>query len=353
MPAVLTLILGIFLLNDAGFSKKKSTHKRESGQVDGGSAQKSAVSAFISLQLTDDAEYTSEKILSFIQLLQDEESKTIHRHTGIHSLTSRIESYCRQMVMHNNPNSFNEVLFMSCFEETVKASFPERLEQIVQYLRNLLQYRSFLEFQSNSGNYKNKKEQEDALWQKRQELFGFDAVEELYAGERYIKNMEQKIAKSSSGRKSLDEKIRSFEEEIANIKASRPNPQEGETDEFIQFGEIFLSSPEVQSSLRSMSADQRNRKMREIRRSAGIPEERLNQLEEWDRNSFSLWEKGQQYLKEAGALKEKSDLSQEEYSQELKKLKESYFGKETADEIEEEEKRGISRFSQKPEFMLQ
>ena len=53
------------------------------------------------------------------------------------------------------------------------------------------------------------------------------------------------------------------------------------------------------------------------------------------------------------ALQEKTELNPDEYSLELKKLKESYFGKELAEEIEEEEKKEINRFTVAQEFLLQ
>ena len=354
LPAVLVLVSAVFILNDESCSKKKKKHKKDYNPAAqySESDKKNTVSAFISLQLTDDETYTPEQVLNFILTLQEEESRTIHRHTGIHSATSRIEGYCRQMVARNNPNTFNEVLFMSCFEEMVKIAFPDRLEQIMLYFRNLIQYRTFLESESSVGSSKNQKERDEALWRKRHELFGVDAAEELYASEKYLKNLEQKISANTSSKKSMDEKIRFLQDEIANIRALQ-NQQETVGEEFIQFGEIFLSSPEVQAGLRAMSPENRYKTLRAVRQSSGVPESRLDQLEEWDRSRASLWEKGQQYLKEVSSLKEKSDLSAEEYSQEVKKLKESYFGKETADEIEEEEKRGISRFTQKPEFLLQ
>lgn len=354
LPAVLVLIFSVFILNDSGCSKRKKSKKDNHKNIQiSDEVKKNSASAFISMQLTDDETYTPEQIINFIRILQEEESRTIHTHSGIHSAASRIEGYCRQMVSRNNPNIFNDALFMSCFEEIVKTAFPDRLEQITLYFRNLLQYRIFLESELNAGDSKSKKEQEEILWKKRKELFGIDAAEELYASDRYMKNLEQKISANTAGKKSLNEKIRFLQDEIANIKALQQNQSESSGEEFIQFGEIFLSSPEVQAGLRSMSPESRYKSLKEIRRAAGVPEIRLNQLEDWDRSRESVWEKGQQYLKEAGALKEKPDLSPEEYSQELKKLQESHFGKEMADEIADEEKRGVNRFSQKPDFLLQ
>ena len=66
-----------------------------------------------------------------------------------------------------------------------------------------------------------------------------------------------------------------------------------------------------------------------------------------------MWEKGKQYNKEISSLKSRPEISKEEFLEESKKLKESFFGKELAEEIEEEEKKGIDRFAAKPEFFLQ
>lgn len=353
MPAVLVLILSVFILNDDSSSKKKKKHKKKISQTEEyiEPTPKNTDSSFLNLPLTDNETYPPEGIQNFILLLKEEESRTINTHTGIHSLTSRVEQYCRNMVSSQGSQSANDSLMRNCFEEIVKATFPEKLEQITIYLQNLIQYRMVLESESNLTD--SKANREAALWRKRYELFGYDAAEELYASDRFLKKVEQRITENTSSKKSLDEKIRFLEEEIANVKSLQQNQQDTASEEFIQFGEYFLSSPEVQASLNSMSLKNRNQKLRAIRISVGIPESRLNALEDWDRSRLEEWEKGKRYNKELTTLKSKPDLSKEEYLQKLKQLKESFFGKELAEEIEEEEKKGIDRFAIKPEFFLQ
>jgi len=353
LPAVLVLILSVFILNDDSSSKKKKKHKKKISQTEEyiDSGPKNTDPSFLNLPLTDNETFPLEMIQNFIQLLKEEESKTIHTHTGIHSFTSRVEQYCRQRVLKQSNESLNESLMKSCFEEIVKATFPERLEQITIYLKNLIQYRMVLESESNLTNTKTNRE--DALWRKRYELFGYDAAEELYASDRFLKKVEERITENTSSKKSLDEKIRFLEEEIANMKSLQQNQQYTGSEEFIQFGEYFLSSPKVQESLISMPPKKRNQQLRAIRIATGIPENRLNQLEQWDRSRIEMWEKGKQYNKEISSLKSRPEISKEEFLEESKKLKESFFGKELAEEIEEEEKKGIDRFAAKPEFFLQ
>ena len=353
LPAVLALILSVFILNDDSSSKKKKKHKRKISHTEESidSLPKNTDPTFLNLPLADNEIYPPEEIQNFIQLLKEEESRTINTHTGIHSLTSRVEQYCRNMLSRQSNQSMNDSLLRNCFEEIVKATFPERLEQISIYLQNLIQYRMALESESNLTD--SKANREAALWRKRYELFGYDAAEELYASDRFLKKVEQRITENTSSKKSLDEKIRFLEEEIANIKSLQQNQQDTANEEFIEFGEYFLSSPEVQASLNSMSPKNRNQKLRAIRISVGVPESRLHELEDWDKSRLEVWEKGKRYNKELSALKSKPDLSKEEYDQKLKQLKESFFGKELAEEIEEEEKKGIDRFAVKPEFFLQ
>ena len=117
----------------------------------------------------------------------------------------------------------------NCFEEIVKATFPEKLEQITIYLQNLIQYRMVLESESNLTD--SKANREAALWRKRYELFGYDAAEELYASDRFLKKVEQRITENTSSKKSLDEKIRFLEEEIANVKSLQQNQQDTASEE--------------------------------------------------------------------------------------------------------------------------
>ena len=181
------------------------------------------------------------------------------------------------MVSSQGSQSANDSLMRNCFEEIVKATFPEKLEQITIYLQNLIQYRMVLESESNLTD--SKANREAALWRKRYELFGYDAAEELYASDRFLKKVEQRITENTSSKKSLDEKIHFLEEEIANVKSLQQNQQDTASEEFIQFGEYFLSSPEVQASLNSMSPKNRNQKLRAIRISVGVPESRLHELD--------------------------------------------------------------------------
>jgi hypothetical protein len=353
LPATLILICIVFIVTMEGGTKRKKKHKKETQEVseNKNSNQNSSLTAFYNAIQTDNEHFPQAEIQNFISMLQDEETNSINTHTGIHSVTSRIENFCKQLVNQSSPDYFNNTLFNTCFEELVKASFPEKQEMINVYYRNLIQYRLVLETENNSSEVKTKSEREDMIWRKRYELFGYAAAEELYAGERYLLNIKQKIIANTSSKKNFDEKINSLQNEIAILKMQRQQDSSGE--EFIEFGEYFLSSPEVQKSLKSMPEEARAQKLRSLRLAVGIPESRLTQLEEWDKNRTQLQLKGNSYLKEMKALQEKSELKPDEYSIELKKLKESYFGKELADEIEEEEKKGIYRFANTQEFLLQ
>lgn len=353
LPATLILICIVFIFTMEGGTKRKKKHKKEIQEVseNKNSSQNPSLTAFYNAIQTDNEHFPQTEIQNFISMLQDEEINTINTHTGIHSVTSRIENFCKQLVNQSSPDYFNNTLFNTCFEELVKASFPEKQEMINVYYRNLIQYRLVLETENNSSEVKTKSEREDMIWRKRYELFGYAAAEELYAGERYLLNIKQKIIANTSSKKNFDEKINSLQNEIAILKMQRQQDSSGE--EFIEFGEYFLSSPEVQKSLKSMSEEVRAQKLRSLRLAVGIPESRLKQLEEWDKNRTQLQIKGNSYLKEMKALQEKSELNPDEYSIELKKLKESYFGKELAEEIEEEEKKGFNRFAATQEFLLQ
>lgn len=353
LPATLILICIVFIFTMEGGTKRKKKHKKEIQEIseNKNSIQNSSLTAFYNALQTDNEPFPQTEIQNFISILQEEEANTIHTHVGIHSVTSRIENFCKQLVNQNNPDYFNNTVFNTCFEELVKASFPEKQEMINVYYRNLIQYRLVLESESNSIELKTKSEREEIIWRKRYELFGYAAAEELYAGERYLLNMRQKIITNTSNKKNLDEKINFLQNEITILKMQRQQDSTGE--EFIEFGEYFLSSPEVQNSLKSMSEEARIQKLRSIRLAVGIPESRLSQLEEWDKDRTQMQMKGKNYLKEIKALQEKSELNPEEYNQESKKLKETYFGKELAEEIEEEEKKGINRFATSQEFLLQ
>ena len=71
------------------------------------SSQNTSLTAFYNAIQTDNEHLSQAEIQNFISMLQEEELNTINTHMGIHSVTSRIENFCKQLVNQNNPDYFN------------------------------------------------------------------------------------------------------------------------------------------------------------------------------------------------------------------------------------------------------
>jgi len=355
LPFILIILsITYFLSGEDGHKSKKNKKKYRSLQSESNILRSDTISTnFMELGLVDEELFSLEEISKFLQLLQREETENLHTHSGIHSITSRIENYCRQLVNNYDKNNFQEYFLHSCIEELAKVAFPLKYADISSYYKSLLKYRAWLESSQSIENKRKGMEWEISLWQKRYEIFGMEASEELYAGERYLKKIQSQIDLSSGSDKNIDVKIDLLKENINNLVSLKQNPQDSLGEEFVQYGEMFLSSTKVQENLWELQPERRYETLKKIRTSVGIPENRLEDLDRWDRQRISEWEKGQLYLKELNELKKNIGSNREKFNQESEKLKVLILGTENASEIIEEEKQGINRFAQKPVFLLQ
>ncbi len=354
LPVILIIVTITFFFSGENEDKAKKKKRRyKSLNYESVFKSDDFLKGFMDLGLIDDELFSLDEIQNFIQLLQREESATINTHSGIHSVSSRIENFCRQMVNNKDKESFQENLFQSCFEELAKAAFPSKFYEITNYYKNLVRYRNWLESQKNSNIPTGSMEWDVLVWQKRYEIFGMEASEELYASERYLKNIKLQMDANAASNKSLENKIDMLKDNIANVIALQENPKDKIGEEFIEYGEMFLSAPKVQENLWSLSPDRRNELLRKIRISVGVPESRLDELEAWDVSRINEWEKGQLYLKELKRLKTKHESNDDQFKQDSERLRLLLFGNEQSEEIYAEEQKGMNRFLQKPTFLLQ
>ena len=355
LPIILIILSITYFLSGEDVQKsKKNKKKYRSLQSESNVSRSDSISNnFMELGLVDEDVFSLEEISNFLQQLQREETENLNTHSGIHSITSRIENYCRQLVNNYDKNNFQENLLQSCIEELARVAFPSKYADIIFYYKSLIKYRDWLESYQSIENKRKGKEYEISVWQKRYEIFGMEASEELYAGERYLKKIQSQIDLSAESNNNIDTKIDLLRENINHIVSLKQNPQDSLGEDFIQFGESFLKSPKVQENIWELQAERRYETLKKIRTSVGIPENRLEDLETWDRQRISEWEKGQLYLKELNELKKNSGNKGEKFSQDSEKLRILIFGNENAIEVLEEEKQGINRFSQKPVFLLQ
>jgi hypothetical protein len=352
-PIVLVIILLIFYISKNDNPKaEKNKNENETILEIKNNFDGDIISSLRDLGLTENDFFSNDEIFNFLSQLQNEEIDSIHTHTGIHSVTSRIDIFCKQMVSQSDPNYLQSDLVVRCFEEMSRVSFPDKLEELLIYYKNLTQYKVWLETGFNTNYSIDPIKMEDEKWQKRYELFGMDAAEEIYASERYNKNLNQQVEYYSKGKQNITEKINSLGDYIANLKATQSNQQEISDEDYIQYGQKFLSTPEIQSGLMKLSPEKQIKMLRNIRLSVGLSESKVNELESWDKSRMSEWEKGQTYLQEINSLKDKMESNSPEFDKESRRIKETYFGKELSDEIEQEDKNGNNRFQKKFEFFL-
>jgi hypothetical protein len=240
----------------------------------------------------------------------------------------------RRYLQEHYPEDWDERL-----RTILEQAFPMRADRILTLFGTVDRYDEWFEENKWDLAAMQSEEIEEALWQKRQELFGEDAagIWESESRTRHIRDLTQILAEAYHV--PLERKLEVFSSAVAG-------EYEDGTGAFAQEGRYamalaFLSLESVQDELAQMSPDERVEGLRQIRRSIGIAEEELEEMEKLDAEREERWQDGLQYMAERDIFAE--DYEGPEREEQLRLLRVHYFGDE-ARIIEAEEASGFFRY---------
>jgi len=230
------------------------------------------------------------------------------------------------------------------FHRILRRAFPDHADDVIATLAKLAEYQRWLEDNEGLFAQMTALERKAALLEKRNALFGEDANEiwsgELLANEARTAAMQDTMTVLGESRDTtIEEKLDVYQGALRQTYEESPDAHV--LDQRFMLTKVFFSIESVQEELKTMSPDQRQYKMNQIRREMGFSEEEIENMEVLDADRSRRWDAGLKYMEEREAVV--SQYDDEEQGEQLKALREKYFQDE-ANTIELEEKEEFFRF---------
>jgi hypothetical protein len=235
-----------------------------------------------------------------------------------------------------NPSSWEADLLA-----VLEQAFPELYDELVQRLRQRLDYESWVKEHHAGLKEKPEAERRAAIWEERNRLFGKEVAEKIWVAE--LRN-----TAVADALKSIDALPNaSVGERMAQYKQSLEKTYGERSQAYVQAHQqelmnSFLELGSVQKDLGTMPPEQRAQNLRTIRKEMGLDEQALQRWEELDGVRDARWELGSQYMSEREALAQQ--YAGPELEARLTELRTRYFSDE-AQTVAEEEQSGFFRFT--------
>ncbi|MFY1830385.1 hypothetical protein ACN47A_31015 [Myxococcus fulvus] len=222
----------------------------------------------------------------------------------------------------------------------LKVHFPEHYDTLAAMLRNREDYEKWVRDNDHYLKGLSEQERRAAIRDARNRLFGKDVADRIWAAE--LKNQaigDTLRSLDSLQGKSVEEKLSTFKQRLQEVHGEQLGAVlERHQQELMN---RFLDVSSVQTDLGAMSAEERSRNLRAIRREMGLDDEALKRWDTLDQSRDARWDAGLKYMAERQALAK--ELSGEVLEARLTEIRARYFGAE-AESIGQEEASGFFRF---------
>ncbi|HOS38460.1 MAG TPA: hypothetical protein PLG31_01905 [Spirochaetota bacterium] len=295
--------------------------------------------------LIDEQRHSSNEINDYLLFVYEEHGKDIHRPWGQYWAANKFESYCTKLVHDANPEgTLDKSAVVDCIYELSRSAFPGHGDAIFSLYHKMQMYNNWLR-QNSQGEEWNEKSPRDrarAIWDKRYELLGVEATEEIFA-QRLTMHKTADALDSA-----LDASGSTIEQKIDTLKKGLSSAFGDDratsilSNEKYYLTNRFLQSPDVQRDLSRLDNDERVEALAEIRRNLGFSEEEIARLAKRDAQIDQEWRKGLEYMKKIEEYKK--TYKSGELQAKIQEARKKYFGASRAIEIESEERRGVYRY---------
>ncbi|MDC0661563.1 hypothetical protein [Marinobacter sp. SS21] len=229
------------------------------------------------------------------------------------------------------------------FERAVMLAFPMYANEIFGTLDKLVSYQQWLASNDLMLSEMPYLEREGAKWNKRLALFGTDA-ERIWAEEHALWASKQRAVRHTietldqARQYSLDEtlfQLQSQLEQSYGVAGQAFAPNRG------LIAQVFFGLDSVQSRLKALPAEQRQRQIDRIRSQLGYSEAQVQRLADRDQQREDRWQRGLAYMAARQPLEAR--LSGPQLERALASLRQEYFRHEAAT-IALEERDGFFRY---------
>ena len=253
----------------------------------------------------------------------------------------RVQMYAMEKLMAymktRYPDKWQERVF-----SILRIAFPELAETMIDRFKMLLNYKNWLLDNQEYLRSLSLKERQDMLWEKRREIFGSDTdliwAEELKA-EKILGALDT-VRRSQDT--NLSEKLYIYKDAID--KAYGEEAKKFMQEHAQELVGAFLETDPVQEDLSSMTPEEREAKLQQIRKALGMDEPSIERWRSLDRLRDNIWHAGASYMRERESLVK--SYKGDDLEKRLDELRKHYFGKE-AETIKHEEASGFFRFKQR------
>jgi hypothetical protein len=227
--------------------------------------------------------------------------------------------------------------------DAVRQVFPDNSSQLVKMTGKVALYDTWLQNNWDPLFSKGRKEKQDIIWGKRREIFGKDA-EKIWPEEQRTRTIDQVVSGLNRVKgASLMDKFTFFDGTIRQEYDLEANAFiRGHQQDLLN---RFLRLESVQSDLRGMSAQERRKNLRAMRKTLGMDEATLAHYDALEKARDDRWTKGLQYMKDRQEVLD-SALQGGLRELVLDELRKKYFSTE-APVVAAEEKAGYYRFKVK------
>ncbi|WP_309896617.1 hypothetical protein [Archangium sp.] len=224
----------------------------------------------------------------------------------------------------------------------VKQAFPELYDELALRLRQRVDYERWVKDNQAALQEKPDAERRAALWEERNQLFGKEVAEKIWAGE--LRN--QALADALTSIDALPDA--SLGDRMSKYKESLAKTYGKDTEAYVKAHQQelmnhFLDLGSVQKQLSALPPAERSENLRTLRKEMGLNDEALQRWDELDKVRDTRWEVGSQYMSEREALAQQHSGAELELK--LQELRSRYFPSEEAQTIAEEEQSGFYRFT--------
>lgn len=230
------------------------------------------------------------------------------------------------------------------FLEILKAAFPGRWQEILRTMDDVESFDDWLVENSAELDALAPPEQQEAVLEKRREIFGEERAADLARAELEREHRDRSMKKTmkdleSAADATLDDKLATYMDALESNYAGGPDAWTLGNPSLL--AHAFFGLESVSDALAALGPAERQAKINEIRAELGYTEEQIAAQEARDQRREERWQNGLAYMAERQALEERA--SGADFERELTALQERYFAHE-AQTIAAEEADGFYRF---------
>lgn len=232
---------------------------------------------------------------------------------------------------------------LALFEAALRHAFPDLADTILGLMAQMAEYDAWLEANATPLAQLGLLEREGTLWQKRQALFGKDALE-IWSDEQQAMAAKKEATRQVLSRLNEDTQL-SLDEKLYQLQSGLTEIYDGGMEKLGMdaglLGAVFFGLDSVQKALTDLPAERRQQEINRVRRQLGYSEAQIERLAERDAKRNQRWEKGLAYMDARRELDARPESAEKD--QALQRLREEHFGFE-AKTIALEERDGFYRF---------